>query len=69
MDKLIKIILSVISYIALCAPLVLYSYVSIDLFRGGKDSYFFAIIYWIIITAIVWIFYAWLESTVKDFKY
>ena len=69
MNKLIKIILYVISYIALCTPLVLYCYVSMDLFRDGKDSYFFSIIYFIIITFALWLFYGWLESiTIKSKK-
>ena len=68
MNKLIKIILSVISYIAICTPLILYYYVSMDLFRDGKDSYFFSIIYFLIITVALWLFYGWLESVVKNSK-
>ena len=68
MNKLIKIILYVISYIAICTPLVLYCYVSMELLKEGKDSYLSSIIYFLIITVALWLFYGWLESVVKDFK-
>ena len=68
MNKLIKIILYVISYIALCTPLVLYWYVSMELLKDGKDSYLSSVIYFLIMTVALWLFYGWIESVVKDFK-